>query len=120
VKVKVKTKWHRICLTRLADWLEIRSRSHSDARQYLSDYTRIIEESLVLHEGLPPGAVKVETVSPPAMIWEFIQGRLWIVYLIEHRGGWLRRLFRLHSIEIMIERVYEEFPDTETLLLPPS
>jgi hypothetical protein len=112
--VKILVKWHRRCRQRFAEWFAAREHIYPDARALLKYYLHTIEEALVKYKGEPPGVKKHETLSPPALVWEVVAGRLWIVYVIEV----LRRMLRWHTVLIKVWRVYEEPPDKRTLLLP--
>jgi hypothetical protein len=114
--MRVGVKWRRVCMDQLTGWIEARARSRGQANAFVASYVQLIQSELIRSAGRPPSSFVVANVAPPTMAWEFVRG-LWVVYDIQDRGGFFRRLFNRHSRVIRLLHICDQVPDAYTLSL---
>src|SRR5262249_8257182 len=111
----VVIRWTRSAWNRFEQWIGEYESPFHDPRSVLSFYRDLIEGAIDRANSIPPHAAPMAGVHPPCWIWEFVQGRLWLI--LTRRGGrpgWLGRLFGV-SGQIVIERVFLHPPHASDL-----
>jgi hypothetical protein len=116
----VVIRWTRTAWDRFEQWIGEYDSPFHDPRTVLSFYRDLIEGAIQQAKGIPPDAAPMPGVHPACWVWEFVQGRLWLI--LTKRGeqrGWLRRLFGATD-RIVIERVFLHPPHVSDLTTPDS
>src|SRR5262249_52515940 len=103
VRIRIRTLWS--CEPELDRWVESLPGTDPERRELARTHLELVYRWMEDNGGVPPGAIRIPRLSPPAYWWNFIPG-WWMRFAVRDRRRWLRTTVR----EVLILGVQDEPP----------